>query len=404
VNVVPAPYYNWGNWSGDVPAGQINDDPLELLMDQDRTIIANFTPDLAVNDVPHWWLAQYGWTSDFDFWAVQDDDGDGLLAWEEFIAGTDPTNSKSVFQIASTEMDPESGDLVMTWPSVAGKDYYILQSWDLSAWWRVSGAIVATPPLNTYMQAIDSEPDAFYRVAINPPAGRMIDFSSEQGYANGTLNGQPSNGVIWTEDAVGTFQVDAMDGTAIIDSNDGNFRDALLEVTTGAAMTATLVIDFRIQAGTVQPAAFVSVLRSEFFTSANGLALAQMRQSDAGGNLWNLQFFENVGTDSFFGSSEITGAEIGLEVSGGSYSDNESDLLRMTSRYALTDGQSQWDVEVTLENLETGTVVDAVSGQWEADSGFRDADKYFRMSTGTINNYADGGATQVDIHRVIFTE
>ena len=403
VDPVPNTYYSWGNWSGDVPGGQVNDDPLQLLMDQDRTITANFTADLAVNDVPHWWLAQYGWTSDFDYWAERDDDGDGKTALEEYLAGTNPTDGNSFFKIASTEMDSESGDLVMTWPSVAGKEYYILQSWDLSAWWRISDAIAATPPMNTYTQAMDTDPAAFYRVAINPPAGLMIDFSSAQGYTTGNLNGQPGSGVTWTENTNGAYQVDASAGTASFDSNNANFRAALLDVTTGAATTATLVTEFTITTGTVQPASTVTLLRSDFYTASNGLGIFSMRQVDEI-NSWNVQFFENSGGDSFFGSSSFNGAEIGLLASGGSFTDNESDLLRMTARHTLTDGQTQWAVEIKLENLATGATVRTVSGQWDATTGFRDADKFLRLSSGSINDYGDAGATRVDIQRVIFTE
>jgi hypothetical protein len=404
VNPVPATYYSWGNWSGDVPGSQVNEDPLQLLMDQDRTITANFVADLAVNDVPHWWLAQFGWTSDFDAFAVLDTDGDGLFAWEEFIAGTNPTDGNSALKVESIVLDPIFGDIEITWPSVAGKEYYLLESWDLSAWWRVSDAITATPPLNTYNYTSSTiENRAFYRVAIDPPAGLMVDFSSAQGYANGNLNGQPGSGLTWTENTNGTYQVDAAAGTATIDSNDANFRSALLDVTTGAATTATLMTEFTITAGTVQPASTITLLRSDFFTASDGLAIFSIRQSD-GINTWNLQFFESSGTDSFFGSSPINGAEIGLTVSGGSYTDNESDLLRMTARHTLTDGQTQWAVEIKLENLATGTIVRTVSGQWEATTGFRDADKFLRLSTGSINDYGDAGATRVEIQRVIFTE
>jgi len=404
VDPIPNTYYSWGNWSGDVPGGQVNDDPLQLLMDQDRTITANFTADLAVNDVPHWWLAQYGWTSDFDAFAVLDDDGDSLFAWEEYLAGTNPTDANSVFKVLSTEMVPESGDLVMTWPSVAGQDYYILQSWDLKAWWRVSDAIAATPPINTYTQVIDSDPVAFYRVAINPPASLMVDFSSTQGYSNGSLNGQPSNGLTWSENGLGTYQVDAAAGTVTIDSNDASFRTAQLDVTIGAATTATLVTEFTITAGTVQPVSTVPFLRSDLITQTNGLAFVTMRQLNSGENNRELQFFESSDASSFFNTSTIGGAEIGLLVSGGSFTDDESDGLRMTARCTLTDGQTQWEAEIKLENLETGAVIRTVTGQWEATNGFRDADKFFRLSTGAINNYGDGGGTQVDIHRVIFTE
>jgi hypothetical protein len=404
VDPVPATYYSWGNWTGDVPGSQINDDPLQLLMDQDRTITANFTADLAVNDVPQWWLAQFGVTSNFDQAALADDDGDGLFAWKEYLAGTDPTDGNSALKIESFIMDPFSEDIEITWPSVAGKEYYLLESWDLSAWWRVSGAIAATPPINTYDYTSPTDEDrAFYRVAIDPPAGLMVDFSSAQGYSNGSLNGQPGNGVTWTENTNGIYQIDASAGTASFDSNNANFRAALLDVTTGAATTATIMTEFTITAGTVQPVSTVTLLRTDFFTNSDGLGIFSMRQSDEI-NSWNFQFFENSGDDSFFGSSSFNGALIGLTVSEDSYSDNESDLLRMTARHTLTDGETQWAVEIKLENLATGAIIRTVSGQWDATTGFRDADKFLRLSTGSINDYGDNGATRVDVQRVIFTE
>ena len=371
---------------------------------ENNTITTDFTGDLAVNGVPHGWLEEYGWTSDFDHWAVQDTDGDGKFAFEEYVAGTDPTNAGSVFKLESFVIDSSLGDMEITWPSVAGKEYYILESWDLSSWWRVSDAIAATPPMNTYDYTDPTIADrAFHRVAIDTPAGQMVDFSASQGYTNGSLNGQPGNGVTWTENTNGAYQVDAFAGIATIDSNDGNFRSALLDVTTGAATMATLITEFTITAGTAQLGSTITLLRTDFFTSNDGLGIFSMRQND-GTNSWNLQFFESSGDNSFFGSSSFNGALIGLIDNGGNFTDNESDLLRMTARHTLTDGQTQWAGEIKLENLETGDTVRTVSGQWDATTGFRDADKFLRLSSGSINDYGGAGATRVDIQRVIFTE
>jgi hypothetical protein len=218
---------------------------------ENNTITVDFTGDFAVNGVPHGWLEAYGWTSDYDYWAVQDTDGDGQFAWEEYAAGTDPTDGNSVLKVQSFVMDPIFEDMEITWPSVAGKEYYLLESWDLNAWWRVSSAQAATPPLNTYDYADPTSADrAFYRVAMDPPAGLMADFSSAQIYTNGSLNGQPGNRVTWTENSPGSYQVNASAGIAWFDSNNANFRAALLDVTTGAATTATLVTEFTITAGT----------------------------------------------------------------------------------------------------------------------------------------------------------
>jgi uncharacterized repeat protein (TIGR02543 family) len=49
--------------------------------------------------VPHVWLEDYGLVTDGDYEAAAfaDTDGDGYPAWQEYIAGTDPTNRNSIF-------------------------------------------------------------------------------------------------------------------------------------------------------------------------------------------------------------------------------------------------------------------------------------------------------------------
>ncbi|VGO15912.1 hypothetical protein PDESU_04501 [Pontiella desulfatans] len=65
------------------------------------TIHATFAPDLATNNVPHWWLASFGYTNDFDQAALGNQDGDTLLTWEEYFQGTSPndedTDNDTVF-------------------------------------------------------------------------------------------------------------------------------------------------------------------------------------------------------------------------------------------------------------------------------------------------------------------
>ncbi|MFH0879401.1 MAG: LamG-like jellyroll fold domain-containing protein, partial [Lentisphaerota bacterium] len=67
----------------------------------DGVIHAEFAADLAALGTPCWWLAQYGWTNDFDYWETNDTDSDWMQAWEEQIAGTNPTNRSSRFQVSS---------------------------------------------------------------------------------------------------------------------------------------------------------------------------------------------------------------------------------------------------------------------------------------------------------------
>jgi hypothetical protein len=405
VDVVANDYYHWGYWTGDVPPVQTNDKPLELVMDVNRTITANFVENLATNGVPQWWLAQYGWTNNFDQAGMADTDGDLHQAWQEYIAGTDPTNPVSVLRIVSNEVESVSGNLVLSWPSAEGREYYVQQTDELGGlWWLASGALPATPPMNTHTQDINEQAAAFHRVVIDPPMSHMVDFSISQGYTNNILHGQPGTGMNWTEETPGTWQVDAANGTATIDSNDLNYRDAELGVTFGALTAGTVVAEFTITAGTVQPASGISLLRSEFSSDSNSQALVHIRQVNSAENTWNVQFYEAIGEINYTSSGDFDGTKIGLEVNGGSYTDNVSDLLRLSATYNCTDGGTNWSADVTIRNLDTGETIKSFSKDWNATVEFRDADKYYHMATGTIGAYIDGGATKVDVHRIIFSE
>ena len=166
VAAAAAPYYHWSHWTGDVPADQAAQNPLTLTLDQDRSVTAVFDANLTINGVPEWWLAQYGSTTDFAAAALADADGDGQCAWQEFLAGTDPTAAASVFR-AGLEVLPSTGGVRITWSSVAGKSYRIERAADLTGLWAVVAAgLTATPPLNTHTEARPAFGRAFYRVAV----------------------------------------------------------------------------------------------------------------------------------------------------------------------------------------------------------------------------------------------
>ncbi len=59
------------------------------------TVTVSFVEILAAQGTPHWWLADYGWTQNFDTVELLDTDSDGLLTWQEYTSGTIPTNSNS---------------------------------------------------------------------------------------------------------------------------------------------------------------------------------------------------------------------------------------------------------------------------------------------------------------------
>jgi hypothetical protein len=59
------------------------------------TIHADFSENLATNNTPEWWLAQYGWTNQFNEAALADPDEDGLASWREYTLGTAPDDPDS---------------------------------------------------------------------------------------------------------------------------------------------------------------------------------------------------------------------------------------------------------------------------------------------------------------------
>jgi autotransporter-associated beta strand protein len=90
----------------------------------DGTLAATFTDQLATNNIPYSWLAQYGLTN-FDTDAVADQDADGLLAWQEYITGTNPTNPASGFRVTENPRN------VLSWSPVSGRLYAVYWSTNL---------------------------------------------------------------------------------------------------------------------------------------------------------------------------------------------------------------------------------------------------------------------------------
>ncbi len=77
-------------------------------------LAATFTNQVA-NDpasTPYSWLAQYGLTN-YNTDAVADQDSDGLKAWQEYLADTNPTNAAS--RLAFTGLNFVSNDVQIRW-------------------------------------------------------------------------------------------------------------------------------------------------------------------------------------------------------------------------------------------------------------------------------------------------
>jgi hypothetical protein len=166
VSAVPSTYYSWGYWVGDVPEILTNANPLTFTMDVDRSIAAVFTENLATNSVPEWWLAQYGWTNHFDQAALGDSDLDGLLAWEEFLAGTNPKNGASVLAISDL-VEMGTNQLILRWQAVSNKSYSMLSTTNLlsNVWKTNAVAIPGHVPESACTANVDNA-QQFFRIDL----------------------------------------------------------------------------------------------------------------------------------------------------------------------------------------------------------------------------------------------
>jgi hypothetical protein len=76
------------------------------------------------------WLQQYGLPTGgpADF---VDSDGDGMNNWQEWIAGTNPTNAASVLTLSTPVVSKSLKSVKVTWQSVTGKNYFLQRSTNL---------------------------------------------------------------------------------------------------------------------------------------------------------------------------------------------------------------------------------------------------------------------------------
>jgi autotransporter-associated beta strand protein len=132
---------------------------------------ALFLADLSAQGVPHWWLAGYGWAGELNDAATNDPDQDRMLTWQEFWAGTDPTNRDS-FLGMNQAAPAAGGGFVIRWQSVTGRSYAVARSVNLRAQPAFTAIFEHVTGLAGHTSVTDTQADVIgprvYRVEVEP--------------------------------------------------------------------------------------------------------------------------------------------------------------------------------------------------------------------------------------------
>lgn len=111
-------------------------------------------------NVPELWLEPFG-LSNFEGDAALDPDADGSATWQEYIAGTDPTNAQSVFKATLHPLVPTLGNILM-WDPMPGRAYGIHWSTNLAAGFQ---SLETNLSSNAYIDSNPASP-VFYRMDV----------------------------------------------------------------------------------------------------------------------------------------------------------------------------------------------------------------------------------------------
>jgi len=124
--------------------------------------------DANTNGIPDAWEQQFFGTVSLDRTANTDTDQDGFSDYEEFMAGTNPTNANSFLWLSDPTPTP-SGALRLTWPSAPGHAYRLDRSTNALTWNPVMNWMRATSTNSSQSipMLTNSEPQLF-RLEVRP--------------------------------------------------------------------------------------------------------------------------------------------------------------------------------------------------------------------------------------------
>jgi hypothetical protein len=115
------------------------------------------------------WLLHYGFPLDGSA-DYADPDGDGMNNWQEWIAGTDPTNALSVLEMLLPGLASDLSSATIGWQSVSSRTYFLQRSCSLStplSFTNVASGLVGQDGITSFVDTnLPGNGPFFYRVGV----------------------------------------------------------------------------------------------------------------------------------------------------------------------------------------------------------------------------------------------
>lgn len=133
------------------------------------SVVAEFTANLTPNQTPEWWLHEFYGLTNYHEADLDDSDGDGMVAWQEYRADTDPTNQQSVLRLL---LLPADDRLDIRFLSSTTR-MYRLEFRPIAGeetWQAVEGHVgVMGEPGYTVLSDTNDLPHGMYRIGVSEP-------------------------------------------------------------------------------------------------------------------------------------------------------------------------------------------------------------------------------------------
>ena len=154
-NIQPSPYTNYTVIITNLFGAATTAPPVVI------TILADNDRDGLADD----WERKFGFATNNAADALLDSDGDGMLNWQEYVAGTNPTNAASYLKL---EAASTCGSACITFEAVSNRTYAVYYSTGLSPSTWTNLADVPARPTNWNVTIPDpvATTNRFYRVII----------------------------------------------------------------------------------------------------------------------------------------------------------------------------------------------------------------------------------------------